>query len=287
MSAGASDIAHSEARERSFALPSITATVPDRGPRTIGINIPPCTRPLSPGLWAGCAAADSAQQSAWEIADQTKAMSASVALRYAVGPQYLVISRAAVRASSSGGFQVRHRALAAITAAIFILPILYQATTRADGSNTADAAAIAPLPLAASAASSPSTTSSLSWHAAISHGAGPLGSATTSGADRSGDQFVFWRGTDGSLWDDWYTGATWHGPARISVAGRDLVSQPAVAVLPDGQQDVFLKGINGRLWEVTHTTHWTSRVDLGGFSWLGADRRSRLGRRRLRVLARD
>jgi hypothetical protein len=137
----------------------------------------------------------------------------------------------------------------------------------ADGFLSADAVASARAHLATPTATLgiPGLVASMSsWHAAISHGAGPLGSATTSGADRAGDQFVFWRGTDGSLWDEWDTGGIWHGPARISVAGRTLSSQPAVAVLPDGEQDVFWKGTDGQLWEVRYTTHWTRPVDLGG-----------------------
>jgi DNA-binding beta-propeller fold protein YncE len=110
---------------------------------------------------------------------------------------------------------------------------------------------------------SPPSPSSGGWHAAISHGAGPMGSAPTAGADRAGEQFVFWKGTNGTLWDEWYIHSSWHGPAQITTAGRTLLSSPGVAVPPSGQQDVFWRGPGGNLWETTHTTHWTRRVNLG------------------------
>jgi hypothetical protein len=101
------------------------------------------------------------------------------------------------------------------------------------------------------------------WQAAVSHGAGPLGSGPTAGADSAGGQFVFWEGAGGTLWDEWYTNSSWHGPAQITTAGKTLRSAPAVAVLPSGHQDVFWRGTGGNLYETTHTSHWTARMNLG------------------------
>jgi hypothetical protein len=63
---------------------------------------------------------------------------------------------------------------------------------------------------------------------------------------------VFWRGTNGALWDKWYVDGQWYGPRPITAAGDDLASQPAVAVHANGQQDVFWKGTDGNLWEISH-----------------------------------
>jgi hypothetical protein len=103
-----------------------------------------------------------------------------------------------------------------------------------------------------------------SWTRPTNLGGGPLGSQPSSGADARGDQFVFWRGTDGSLWEKWHIGREWRGPVRIAAAGRSLASAPSVAVTPGGQQEVFWMGTDGNLWEVTHTAGWTKPVDLGG-----------------------
>lgn len=90
------------------------------------------------------------------------------------------------------------------------------------------------------------------WHGAINLGGGPLGSGPTAGVDAAGKQFVFWRGTDGQLWDKWYVGRRWHGPARIGNAGK-IASAPAVAVQRTGEQDVFWKGGDGNLWEAWYS----------------------------------
>jgi hypothetical protein len=102
------------------------------------------------------------------------------------------------------------------------------------------------------------------WGTSVNLAAGPLGSAPTAGVDAAAGQFVFWKGTDGSLWDRWTLGsATWHGPAKIVQAGT-LRSRPAVAVTPSGEQEVFFKGRDGRLWESWHIASWHPAVRLAG-----------------------
>jgi hypothetical protein len=100
------------------------------------------------------------------------------------------------------------------------------------------------------------------WSNGIDLKAGPLGSGPAAGADGSGDQYVFWEGTNGALWDRWYVNGSWHGPAKIGAAGI-MGSAPAVAVSASGQQDVFWRGRGaGNLWESWHTTSWHGAVNL-------------------------
>lgn len=101
------------------------------------------------------------------------------------------------------------------------------------------------------------------WGSAIDLGAGPLGSGPSAGGDAASEQFVFWQGTDGALWDQWTLGsAAWNGPARIVSAGK-LGSAPAVAVQPSSVQDVFWKGTDGNLYETWHTSSWHATINLG------------------------
>jgi hypothetical protein len=90
------------------------------------------------------------------------------------------------------------------------------------------------------------------WLKPVNLGSGPLGSVPTAGVDGHGNEYVFWRGTNGALWDKWFVGGQWHGPGPIHAAGTDLASAPTVAVHADGQQDVFWKGTDGDLWELSH-----------------------------------
>jgi hypothetical protein len=77
--------------------------------------------------------------------------------------------------------------------------------------------------------------------------------------DGAGEQFVFWQGTDGRLWEKWYLGHSWNGPAPVAVAGR-IASAPAVAVQRSGEQDVFWKGADGNLWETWYARNWNGAV---------------------------
>jgi hypothetical protein len=105
-----------------------------------------------------------------------------------------------------------------------------------------------------------------SWYqlSAFPGAAGPVASSPTAGADSDYDQFVFWRGPDDTLLDDWFTDYTWKGPAQISQAGSRLAAAPSVVVAPNGDQHVFFKGTDGDLWEVSHTAGWGKAVNLGG-----------------------
>jgi hypothetical protein len=90
----------------------------------------------------------------------------------------------------------------------------------------------------------------------------PVGSQPAAGADKNGDQFVFWKGSDSHLWEAWYSHKRWQGPVSIPVAGV-LASAPAVAVEPDGEQDVFWKGKDGHLWEAWYANDRWNATSLG------------------------
>ncbi|MGO9753672.1 MAG: PQQ-binding-like beta-propeller repeat protein [Solirubrobacteraceae bacterium] len=90
----------------------------------------------------------------------------------------------------------------------------------------------------------------------------PVGSQPAAGADKRGDQFVFWKGSDSHLWEAWYSDKRWQGPVSIPVAGV-LASAPAVAVQPDGEQDVFWKGKDGHLWEAWYANDRWNATSLG------------------------
>ena len=81
------------------------------------------------------------------------------------------------------------------------------------------------------------------------------------GVDSAGNQYVFWQGADGGLWEKWYSGG-WHGPARLMAAGT-IGSAPAVAVHGAGEQDVFWKGTDGNLWEMWYSGAWNGPANLG------------------------
>jgi len=52
------------------------------------------------------------------------------------------------------------------------------------------------------------------WSQPVALGAGILGSAPAVAIHANGEQDVFWRGTDGNLWETWYDGR-WHGPVDL------------------------------------------------------------------------
>jgi hypothetical protein len=74
--------------------------------------------------------------------------------------------------------------------------------------------------------------------------------------DGGGDQYIFWQGTNGGLWEAYNTGS-WKGPLNIGQMGA-LGSAPAVAV-NQGIQYVVWQGENAHLW----LGYWN------GSSWVG------------------
>ena len=96
----------------------------------------------------------------------------------------------------------------------------------------------------------------------------------------TGQQLVFWQGTNNHLWEAWFTpNLGWSGPvdytAQLGGTGL-LASAPAIALTPSGQQLAFWRGTNNHLWEAWFTPGigWSGPVDyttnLGGAGPLGS-----------------
>jgi hypothetical protein len=87
-------------------------------------------------------------------------------------------------------------------------------------------------------------------------GHGPLGSAPTAGADRSGNVYVWWRGAHGGLWEATRQSAKWSTASLLDFAGT-LGTAPSVAMEADGGQQVLWGGTDHGLWGVTYENgHW-------------------------------
>jgi hypothetical protein len=78
-------------------------------------------------------------------------------------------------------------------------------------------------------------------------GMGPLGSAPAVGVDGNGHTYVYWKGTDGDLWEGYWNGSGWVGPFNRGMG--TLGSQPSVAVTLGATAYVFWKGTNGDLYQ--------------------------------------
>jgi hypothetical protein len=75
-----------------------------------------------------------------------------------------------------------------------------------------------------------------------------------------GDQYVFWAGQNGGLWEASYNGSSW---SRSELAGMGtLGSEPSAAVGPNGDVYVFWEGTNGDLWEGYWNGAWNGPIDL-------------------------
>ena len=69
----------------------------------------------------------------------------------------------------------------------------------------------------------------------------------------SGQQDVYWRGTDGNLWEDVWSGGTWWAsPGHLSVG--PMGSEPAVVTNPArNEEDVFWEGMDSQLYEAYYS----------------------------------
>lgn len=79
---------------------------------------------------------------------------------------------------------------------------------------------------------------------------GSAPSAVVSGSQ----QQVYWAGTDGNLWETWYSG-NWNGPAEVVTTGYGSMGTAPSAAAFDSQTDVFWWG-EGALWESWYTGSW-------------------------------
>ncbi|WP_235950708.1 CHAP domain-containing protein, partial [Phycicoccus flavus] len=86
-------------------------------------------------------------------------------------------------------------------------------------------------------------------------------SNTSSGqvAVRSDGLAVFFRGTDGRLWNAWHTSTGWH----VAGIGGSVASGSGVSVRSDGMA-VFFRGTDGRLWNAWHTSTGWHVAGIGG-----------------------
>jgi hypothetical protein len=80
--------------------------------------------------------------------------------------------------------------------------------------------------------------------------------------DPFGAEYVFWRGADGRLWGQSYTGSEWTAPKRLRSGQLAPDSVPAVAVHSNGEQDVFWRGPNGGLWAMWYTNQWNGPIKI-------------------------
>jgi len=87
---------------------------------------------------------------------------------------------------------------------------------------------------------------------------------------------VFWRGSANHLFEAWYAGGSWHGPADVTAAdfggAAPLSSAPSAIVTADGStQLVYWRGAAGHLFESWHAAgSWHGPADLTAADFGGA-----------------
>ena len=83
----------------------------------------------------------------------------------------------------------------------------------------------------------------------------------------TGQQLVFWRGTDNHLWEAWFTpNIGWSGPVDYTTrlgSTALLGSAPTITLTPSGQQLAFWQGTGNHLWEAWFTPGigWSGPTD--------------------------
>lgn len=114
-------------------------------------------------------------------------------------------------------------------------------------------------------------TSTGKWSGPSEIGMGPLGSPPTATEQQTsaGAQIqVYWKGTNGALWEGDTSGASsWSGPTSHGMG--PLGSAPAVASLGYGNEYVFWGGTFGRLWQGAWDSASWNGVDLNGPTSIG------------------
>jgi hypothetical protein len=76
------------------------------------------------------------------------------------------------------------------------------------------------------------------------------------------DVHLFWRGSNGDLYENIESAGKWQGPADTGI--DSLASAPTAAIGPAGADYVFWKGADGALWEASTTgSGWSGPVSLG------------------------
>jgi hypothetical protein len=85
----------------------------------------------------------------------------------------------------------------------------------------------------------------------------PLGPGPSVAVAPNGNQFVFWKGSDGNLWEQMWRGSGWLGPINLGMG--PLGSNPSAGVDGLGRTYVFWQGPDRNLWEA----FWS------GSAWVG------------------
>lgn len=82
------------------------------------------------------------------------------------------------------------------------------------------------------------------------------------GVNSAGDQWVFWKGTNGGLWEAYNYGSGWVGPSHITQAGT-IGSPPTVQVVPTSTtQYIAWDGTNGYLYLLYWNGSWNGPYNL-------------------------
>jgi hypothetical protein len=77
------------------------------------------------------------------------------------------------------------------------------------------------------------------------------------------NDYVYWRGTDGQLYEKQYVPPKWSPPIPIG-SGHGVASAPTAVALPNHDRDVFWQGTDGWLHEMTYTGFWSNPRRLPG-----------------------
>lgn len=92
-----------------------------------------------------------------------------------------------------------------------------------------------------------------------------------------GEQYVFWKGSDGYLHEGWYANGVWNGPISFPQFGI-LYSSPTVAVNPlNGDQHVFWRSGGGNLMQGWWDGSWHGPQDIGPFNMASAPTEAAFG----------
>ncbi len=111
------------------------------------------------------------------------------------------------------------------------------------------------------------TSGGTKWSGPTSHGMGPLGSAPAVASLGYGNEYAFWGGTYGRLWQASWDSTSWNGVnlnGPTSVGFGPMGSAPTVAAVEPDEYDVFWIGTDSNLWEARLVGQtWTSEQSLG------------------------
>lgn len=103
------------------------------------------------------------------------------------------------------------------------------------------------------------------WNCCYDGNDGVLGSSPGA-AVVSGQQNVFWEGTDHNLWEDFFANSSWQGARNLTPNYGGVASAPAVgSIYSTGAQFVFWRASNGDLTEAWWSGgQWNGPRDFGG-----------------------